>query len=112
MKVAQEKQNLQRQQGGYGTEHDSQAELYWNANICTKSKRLIIFLSGSFKFFRRQFKHWLDTSAEQVPKNALGQDIHYNLLYGQSLAGDIENSGFNSDNNRWQRVAKQFVIGR
>jgi transposase len=61
----------------------------------------------------KQFKTWLDKSANQVPpKTALGKAVTYCLNQWPKLIRYIEDGNLNIDNNRAERAIKPFVIGR
>ncbi len=60
-----------------------------------------------------QFKEWLDKSSPQVtPKSAVGCAIQYALNQWPKLMRYVEDGNLSIDNNRAERVVKQFVIGR
>jgi len=61
----------------------------------------------------KEFKQWLDKSAEQVPpKSAIGKAISYSLNQWNSLIVYVEDGHLAIDNNRAERAVKPFVIGR
>ena len=60
-----------------------------------------------------QFKQWLDKSAGQVlPKTALGKAIAYCIRQWPKLIRYVDDGKLNIDNNRPEREAKAFAVGR
>jgi transposase len=60
-----------------------------------------------------QFKAWLDSSANSVlPESALGKAVQYCLNQWHKLERYLESGLLSIDNNRAERAAKSFVIGR
>ena len=60
-----------------------------------------------------QFKQWLDKSAQQVlPKTALGKAVHYCIRQWPKLIRYVDDGKLMIDNNRPEREAKAFAIGR
>lgn len=61
----------------------------------------------------KQFKRWLDKSAETVlPNTLLGKAIQYSLNQWPYLVRYVEDGRLSIDNNRAERAIKPFVIGR
>lgn len=60
-----------------------------------------------------QFKAWLDKSANQVlPKSKVGEAISYCLNQWHKLTRYLDDGRLNIDNNRAEREAKHFAVGR
>ena len=60
-----------------------------------------------------QFKDWLDKASLQVlPKSTLGKAIQYARNQWHKLIRFVENGSLNIDNNRPEREAKAFAVGR
>ena len=60
-----------------------------------------------------QFKDWLDKAANQaLPKTALGRAVQYCLNQWHKLQHYADNGELSIDNNRPEREAKAFAVGR
>lgn len=61
----------------------------------------------------KKFKSWLETHANQAPKESLiGKAIHYTLSQWHKLINYLQDGRLEISNNRTERGIKPFVMGR